>query len=76
MSLSNEQLTQISEATAAGVKSALSDLKVEPKQHFEDHGFVFKVRGGLKTIIKGFLLLMGGGLATLAGIAIKGWVAG
>ena len=51
------------------VKEAHDELYIDPKQHYEDHGFVASVRGGIRTVRRGSLWALG---ATIFGFII--WI--
>ncbi len=50
---------EIKEAVKAGVKEAHDELYIDPKQHYEDHGFVSGIRRGIQTVRKGSLWALG-----------------
>ena len=57
--LSEKELEAIREAVKGGVSDIIGDLLVDRKQHYEDHGFVFRIRKGIGTVRTGTLWTAG-----------------
>ena len=50
---------EIKKAVKDGIKEAHGELYIDPKQHYEDHGFLAGVRGGIRSVRKGSLWAFG-----------------
>ena len=64
-----EEKKDLTAAVKAGVKAAHNELYIDPKQHYDDHGYIKGQRGAIKTVRKGSLLALG---ATILGFIV--WI--
>ena len=66
----NEIKTAVKEA----IIESRGDFYIDPKDHFEDHGWIFGTRKGIRKIRNGSLTAIGMAIIGFIGWALKTWV--
>jgi len=64
----------IKDAVKEAIIESRGDFYINPKDHFEDHGFLAGIRKGLRTIRKGSLTALGMTFVAFIIWALKTWV--
>ena len=66
---------EIKDAVKEAIVESRGDFYIDPKDHFEDHGFLSGLKKGVNTVRKGSLTGLGIAIIGAIGWAIQSWVA-